>query len=188
MEELITRYGLLGIFVGAALEGDMVVILSGVAAHLQLLHFPAALATGWLGAVVADCVWYAIGRSRSSQARQTKAYQLVGPRIEELAGRLGASEIIIARFLFGTRIASMLFWGIHGLPFARFAVLDVIGCAIWASALASLGYAFSGSAAVLIGDVKRVEMWLLVAIVSATIATVVARRLLRRSLVRRAAP
>jgi membrane protein DedA with SNARE-associated domain len=187
MEALITRYGLPAVFVGAAIEGDMVVILSGVAAHLQLLSFPAALATGWLGAVVADCVWYTIGRCRSAQARQTKAYRLVGPRIEELGGRLGAGEIVIARFIFGTRVVSMLFWGIHELPFARFAALDVLGCAIWATALMSLGYGFSGSAAVLVGDVKRVEYWLAVALVVATAATVAARRLLRRSLAQRRA-
>jgi membrane protein DedA with SNARE-associated domain len=182
MESLIARYGLLAVFVGAAIEGDMVVILSGVAAHLQLLNFPAALATGWLGAVFADCVWYAIGRRHSTQAKQTKTYRLVGPRIEQLAARLGAGEVIIARFIFGTRIASMLFWGIRELPFARFALLDVIGCAIWATALAGLGFAFSGSAAVLLGKVKHVEQWLLVAVVSATVTTVLVRRLLRRSL------
>jgi membrane protein DedA with SNARE-associated domain len=179
------RYGLLAVFVGAAVEGDMVVILSGVAAHLQLLNFPAALATGWLGAVFADCVWYGIGRSRSTQARHTKTYQLVGPRIEELAGRLGAGEIIIARFIFGTRIVSMLFWGIRELPFARFAILDAVGCAIWATALAGLGFAFSGSAAALLGRVKHVEKWLLVALIVATTATVLIRQLLRRSLSRR---
>jgi membrane protein DedA with SNARE-associated domain len=182
MEELITRYGLIAVFVGAAIEGDMVVILSGVAAHLQLLHFPAALAVGWLGAVVADCVWYAVGRNRAVQARQTKAYRLVGPRIEALVARLGASEIVIARWIFGTRVASMLFWGIRGMPFARFVALDAIGCAIWATVLASLGYAFSGSAAVLVGEVKRVEMWLLIALIAAGAGTVLVRRLGRRSM------
>ena len=151
----------------------------------QSLHFPAALAAGWLGAVAADCVCYAIGRSRSAWARQTQAYQLVGPRIEALVGRLGASEIVIARFIFGTRVVSMLFWGIHELAFARFATLDVFGCAIWATALTSLGYVFSGSAAALVGDVKRAERWLFVALIIATVATVLARRLLRRSLVQR---
>jgi membrane protein DedA with SNARE-associated domain len=182
MEALITQYGLLAVFVGAALEGDIVVILSGVAVHLQLLHFPAALAAGWLGAVVADWVCYAVGRRHSTQAQQTKTYQLVGSRIESLVGRLGAGEIVIARFIFGTRVVSMLYWGIRRLPFGRFAFLDLVGCAIWASALASLGYAFSGSAAMLVGDVKRVEMWLLVALIAATAVAVVVRRLLRRSL------
>jgi membrane protein DedA with SNARE-associated domain len=187
MEALITRYGLLAVFAGAVIEGDVVVILSGVAAHLQLLHTPTALATGWLGAVIADCIWYALGRSRSAQARQTKAYQLVGPRISDLVGRLGDREVVIARFIFGTRVVSMLFWGIHELPFARFVILDVIGCAIWATALFSLGYAFSGTAAVLVGRVKRVERWLLIALILAAAGTIVARLLLRRSLARHGA-
>ena len=185
MEALITQYGLLAVLLGAAIEGDVVVMLSGVAAHLHLLRFPEALAAGWLGAVVADCVWYAVARYHASWARQTKAYELVGPRIEELVGRLGAGEVIIARFIFGTRIASMSYWGIRGLPFARFLILDMIGCAIWATGLAGLGYAFSGSAAALVGDVKRVEVWFFAALIMAVAATIVLRRFGRRSLVRK---
>ena len=107
---------------------------------------------------------YGIGRSRA-RGRGRRAYQRVGPA-SNAGGRLGAREIVIARFVFGTRIVSMLFWGIHGLPFARFAVLDVIGCAIWASVLAPLGFIFSGSAAALVGEVKRAERWLLIALIS----------------------
>lgn len=183
MEAFITRYGLLAVFVGAALEGDVAVMMSGVVAHLSLLHFSTVLVVGWLGAVAADCTWYAIGRSRATWAQKTKAYRSVGPRIDALVGRLGAGEVLIARFIFGTRVVSMLYWGIRGLPFARFAALDLLGCAIWVTVLASLGYAFSGSAVTLVGKVKRVEVWLLGALVVVAVASIFARRLLRRSVV-----
>lgn len=183
MEALIARYGLLAVFVGAALEGDVAAIMSGVVAHLSLLHFSTVLVVGWLGAVAADCAWYAIGRSRATWARKTQTYQSVGPRIDALVGRLGAGEVLIARFIFGTRVVSMLYWGIRGLPFARFAALDLIGCAIWVTALTTIGYVFSGSAVALVGNVKRAEVWLLVAFIVAAVAAVLARRLLRRSLV-----
>jgi membrane protein DedA with SNARE-associated domain len=188
MEALISQYGLLAVVLGAAIEGDVVVMLTGVAAHLHLLRFPEALAAAWLGAVVADCVWYALARRHGSWARQTKTYQLVGPRIEELVGRLGAGEVVIARFIFGTRVVSMSYWGIRGLPFARFMLLDMIGCAIWASALISLGYVFSGSAAALVGEVKRVEVWLSIAVLMAALATIALRRFGRSMMHKGGAP
>ncbi len=182
MESFIAQYGLLAVFIGAAVEGDMVLILSGVAAHLGLLHFPTALAVGWSGALCADCVCYALGRYHAVAAQRTQAYRMLAPRIMLVVDRLGAAEVVIARFIIGTRVVSMLYWGIRRLPFARFLLLDVVGCAVWATTLASLGYAFSGSAAALVGEVKRVEVWLLIAVVLATCATVVARQLLCRAL------
>ena len=43
-EHLILRYGLAAVFVGAAVEGDLTLILAGVAAHLDYLSFPTAVA------------------------------------------------------------------------------------------------------------------------------------------------
>ena len=46
MEPFITRYGLLAVFLGVAFEGDVGVILSGVVAHMHLLHFSLVGAVG----------------------------------------------------------------------------------------------------------------------------------------------
>lgn len=99
---------------------------------------------------------------------------------EHLAQRFGVWEIIAARFVYGTRIASVLFWGIQKLPFVRFAALDLIGCALWAIVFSSLGYFLSGSAAVLIGEVRRIEIWLLVAVAAIAFFFLLSRYLLRR--------
>lgn len=179
MQELIARCGLLVVFIGAALEGDGVMVLTGVAAHLRLLGLPTAIAAGTLGAFVSDCVWYVVGRREAAAARQTRAYRRLGPTVLHLADRFGAREIVAARFVFGTRVVSMLYWGTQGLPFGRFAMLDLIGCSLWATTLATLGFAFSGSAEVLLGKVRRVETWLLVAAVASVSVAVLVRRALR---------
>jgi membrane protein DedA with SNARE-associated domain len=63
----------------------------------------------------------------------------------------------------------MLFWGMRALPWHRFLPLDTLACAIWAGALVGLGFSLSASAAVLIGDVKKAELWLLGGLLTATI-------------------
>jgi membrane protein DedA with SNARE-associated domain len=185
MEDILIRFGLLAVFIGAALEGDVTLILAGVVAHLGLFDLMSAIAVGAGAGVLADVVCYGIGRARAGTIRDTGVYQRVGPLIERLAKRVGAPEIMLARFIYGARIASMLFWGMRGLPVARFVGLDVIGCALWSSVLTSLGYAFSGSAAMLIGRVKRAERWLLVSLLLAAAAMITirwwARRMRRRT-------
>ena len=180
MEEILTRYGLLALFVLAAVEGDVTLILAGVVSHLGIFKLLPAICVGTVGAFAGDCVWYWVGRFRSTSIRRSWLYRRMGGGAEHLAQRFGVWEIIAARFVYGTRIASVLFWGIQQLPFVRFAALDLIGCALWAILFFSLGYFLSGSAAILIGEVRRIEIWLLVAVATMAFFSLLSRYLLRR--------
>lgn len=161
MENLVSRYGLVGVFLGAAIEGDATLILTGATAALGLLNLPLALAVGALGAITGDTLWYAIGRSRSAVIRDSGLYRRVGPAVERLVGRVGPWQIVISRFIYGTRGATMLLWGAWGLPLRRFWLYDVLGCALWAVILGALGYAGSQGARALLGEVARFQVWLL---------------------------
>ena len=180
MEDLILRYGLFAVLIGAAVEGDATMILVGVVAHLGLLDFPFAVALGTVGAMAADLAVYAIGRNRAETIRQTRLYRRAGSTVERLARRVGPWEVVCARFVYGTRSASMLLWGMWGLPLPRFVALDALGCALWATALGGVGFAVSGSAAMVMGKVKHVEVWLLTALLAAAATVAVARAILRR--------
>jgi membrane protein DedA with SNARE-associated domain len=163
-EHLILRYGLAAVFVGAAVEGDLTLILAGVAAHLGYFSYATALAASVAGGFLGDLAWYTLGRVRGQEFRAGRLYQRVGHRIELLARRLGAAELIASRFVYGTKAASMVFWGLHGMSLPRFLLVDAIGCVLGSLVFTGLGYAVSGSATVLLGRVRRVERWLLGAV------------------------
>jgi membrane protein DedA with SNARE-associated domain len=164
-EHLILQYGLAAVFVGAAVEGDLTLILAGVAAHLGYFPFPLAVATATAGGFVGDLAWYGLGRFRGPRFRAGRLYRRVGHRIEGLARRLGAAELVASRFVYGTKAASMVFWGLHGMSLPRFILIDGIGCVLGSLVFTALGYAVSGSATVLLGRVRRLELWLLGAVV-----------------------
>jgi membrane protein DedA with SNARE-associated domain len=182
MEQLLMRFGLLAVFAGTALEGDGSMIVAGVLAHLGFFGLPTAMAVGCLGAVVIDLACYAIGRHRAAAIRRTRLYRGTGAAVERLVQRLGPWEVPLSRFVYGTRVGSMFFWGMQRLPFGRFVGLDVLGCAAWAVALGGLGFASSASATVLLGRVERVERWLLLAVVLTAATVVAVRALVRRQL------
>jgi membrane protein DedA with SNARE-associated domain len=176
LQELLIRYGLLAVVVGAAFEGDFSLILAGVVAHLGIFPFPHAIAAGVLGSLLGDSIWFGFGRLRGPRFRQGRLYRRVGPTIERLAYRLGPWELLAARFVYGTKAASMLFWGLHGLRVARFLLIDAIGCTMGALVFTGLGYLVSGSAIAILGKVKRVELWLLgVLLVGAVIVFIIHR-------------
>jgi membrane protein DedA with SNARE-associated domain len=182
VEQLVDRFGALAIFLGTAVEGDATAVLGGVIAHLGLLGFPLALATAFLGAFAGDLTLFALGRVGAPRLRASRAYRRIAPLVERLATRFGAGEIVLARFVYGTRVASMVFWGVHGLSPARFVALDLLGCALWATAFTTLGFAASGTAAVLLGEIHAAERWLAIAVVAAATVVAVAHLVVRRRL------
>ena len=161
MEALIARFGLAMVLLGTAVEGDVTMMLAGVTAHLGLFSIATVVAVGALGGFAGDSFFYAMGRWHSDTIRSTDLYRRAGPAIARFSARFGPLEIIVARFIYGTRVASMVFWGVARLPLWQFALIDALGCALWAAVLGGLGYTLSGSAVLLLGRVKRVELWLL---------------------------
>jgi membrane protein DedA with SNARE-associated domain len=104
----------------------------------------------------------------------------VGPTVDRLARRWGPLEIPLARVVFGTRTASMLFWGAQGLPWHRLVLYDAPACLAWATFLVLVGRGASHGVATVLGEVKRTETWMLGALVIAVALLAGWRLLLRR--------
>ena len=180
MQSFLIRYGVLAVFLGATFEGDVSLVLAGVVSHLGFFPLPVAIAAGWLGSVLSDCACYWVGRWHADWVLGTRAYERVRPLVERLAARVGPREIVMARFVYGSRIVSMIFWGVHGLPFAQFLPLDVLGCVLSVTALECVGFLLGGSATALLGRARRVERWLLGALVLSAAVVLLMKTTMRR--------
>lgn len=180
MEQLLARFGPVAVLVGAAIEYDGTLILAGVVVHLGLIAFPIAVAAGGIGALLGDSVFFVAGRRSRAGVRRSSAYTRVASFVEKLATRSGPWEIVLARFVYGTRFASMFFWGMRGLRWPTFAALDLVGGLLGAIILVTLGYAFSQSATAVLGEVERVEKRLLVGAVVAALSVLCFNLLARR--------
>ncbi len=82
--------------------------------------------------------------------------------------------------MWGTKNASMLFWGLQGLSFGRFALVDALGCLLGASFFVGLGYLVGDGAEALLGKIKRFELLLLAALATGVIVLLAIRALVRR--------
>ena len=166
LERFLIAHGPAAVIVGAALEGDMTLILAGVIAHLGIFSFPTAVAAGALGTYLADLFWFLVGKWRGPALRNTRLYGHVGPKVERWGRRFGPIQLVASRFIYGTRIASMVFWGLAGLPLIRFLLIDLAGSILGALVFGALGWVLSGSITVLVGHIRRVELVLLVALIA----------------------
>lgn len=165
MEEIIRRYGLWAVFFGTMIEGDLTLLLAGVLARAGLFSFEEAFVVGTAGGFVGDSITYWIGSRFRGRANTMKFYIKAKPRVEKLMQKFGIASVFIVKFVYGLRTTSALFWGIAHFGKVRFLVLTLVSCVVWVGVLAGLGFTFATGVEKLIGDLKRVQIVLLVIVV-----------------------
>ena len=170
MYELLREYGLWAVFFGTMIEGDLTLLLAGVLARAGLFTFGEALLVGTAGGFVGDSLSYLIGARFRNRARTLNIFLKARPRIEKLMTRFGVSSVFIVKYVYGLRTASAIFWGLAQFGFLKFAALTVVSCAVWVGILAGLGFTFATGVEKLIGDLHRIQIILLIALI--IIATV----------------
>jgi membrane protein DedA with SNARE-associated domain len=178
--DFLARYGAVALFLLATVEGDVSLVVGGVLAHRGLLGLPEVMMAGALGNLTGDLGWFAMGRHLRERIRTSGLYRKVGPRIEALAERLGGWQLLAARVVYGTRNASMLFWGQHGMPLGRFLLIDLLGCSLAAGLFATAGYLLGHGTTAIAGELKHVELLLLIAVVVGGLLAAGVTRLVRR--------
>ena len=165
MEQLLIRYGILAVFFGSMVEGDAMPVVAGLGAHHGYFTLWEALAASIVGMFLGDCVWYWIGRRFGAKIEKTNLYRRHLSKGMSFVDKVGVWQILFARAVYGTRNATMMYWGLRKLNFAVFAAIDVTGCFLWGLILVPLGYLSSISAAAIIGDIRGIEIGVLLIIV-----------------------
>lgn len=163
------------VFFGTMIEGDLTLLLAGVLARAGLFTFEEALAVGTAGGFVGDSVTYWIGSRFRGKAYRLKFFLKAKPRIEKLMRRFGVLSVFIVKYAYGLRTASALFWGLAHFGKGKFLLLTLVSCLAWVGVLVGIGFTFATGVEKLIGDLKRVQIILLIVIVIALIVYFIGR-------------
>jgi membrane protein DedA with SNARE-associated domain len=178
----VESYGYIAVFVGTLLEGETILIAAGFAAHRGLLEWPMVVLVAMIGGSLGDQLAFQLGRWKGDALiGRFPALARHKPRVHDLLERHAVIFILTVRFLYGLRIAGPVLLGSSGVPALRFAVLNMIGAALWATVVAGAGYLFGSAVNALITDLVRVEEVLFIAILSGGAAFWLWRRLRSQS-------
>lgn len=165
---LVATYGYLAVFLGTLLEGETVLLAAGFAAHGGLLDWPLVVAVAFVGGTLGDQLAFLLGRWKGSALiARFPALGRRAPRVHALLERHHVAFILSNRFIYGLRIAGPIILGTSGVPLMRFAVLNMMGAAIWAVTVGGAGYYFGVALAALLADLKSIEEATLTGILSA---------------------
>jgi membrane protein DedA with SNARE-associated domain len=165
--QLVAQYGYATVFVGSLLEGETVLLLAGIAVHEGLLSFPVVVGVAFVGGWLGDQVLFQLGRRWGLHLlRLTPSLQQRIDRLEGLIERHQTPLIIGVRFMYGLRLIGPFVIGTSRVSAGRFAVLNLIGAAIWAPLIVGIGYLFGHTLRWLIDDLGRYEKLALLGVIA----------------------
>jgi membrane protein DedA with SNARE-associated domain len=159
IESFIQSYGYVAIFVGTFLEGETVVILSGLAAHQGYLQLPWVILAAFAGTLFGDQLYFYLGRWHGhAMLSKHPAWQARVNKAQRLIERYRTMVIISFRFMYGLRTVTPFVIGMSRVPTVTFTMLNILSAFTWALAMGVGGYFFGHALEIIIGDIKHHEL------------------------------
>lgn len=123
-------------------------LAAGALAGSHQLNLFASLAIATFAALLADSLWYHLGRTRGVAILRVLCRISIEPdscvrRTEGLFSKQGARSLLFAKFIPGLGAVAPPLAGIFHMRTRRFLLFDALGAALWAGTFLGLGYAFS---------------------------------------------
>jgi len=185
---LVARYGLAAIFLFAFLENVgfpipaiPILMIAGAYASARHTAVPLVLGVAVAGALLADGIWYFVGRWRGKRVLDHLCRISFNPdacleRAVDGFHRRKSATILFAKFLPGVNTIIPPLAGVAAMPFLLFLLLDFAGALLWAGAAVGLGFAFGEKIAETARGLQGMMGWLLLSGLAATVAWRIAYR------------
>lgn len=184
---LIAEYGLLLVFAGVLVEQlgvplpayPLLMLTSALAARGQFNVF-ALLVTAVAACLIADTVWFQIGRALGRRVLRTLCRISLSPdgcvrQTESVFTRFGPASLVIAKFVPGFASVATALAGAMHIRRAPFLLFDLVGATLWVGVALALGRLFSPAIDDIVDTLARLGRWGLILIALALALFVAAK-------------
>jgi len=139
------HYKYLALFIWSYFEGEIGLMLAGLLIKEGVFDAKITFLVAVSGALLGDLTTFSIGKIFEKKAllmlSKEKRY-----KAKRWIDRWGEYVLIFERFIYGTHIPVLLFFGSMNYSYAKFFLYDIIGVVLWALSFLSIGYLFGQSA------------------------------------------
>jgi membrane protein DedA with SNARE-associated domain len=169
LEELLSKYGYVAIFVLTFFEGESVLIAAGFLAFSGYLDAVTVILVSTAASYVGHGTFFLIALYRREVflhfiQRFIKVNLL---KLEALMARYGTASIFICQWLYGFRLLSAAVLGLSRMGIRKYFTYQLISCFLWAIICTSAGYFFGATLKTVLGDVKKYDQYVAVGVVAA---------------------
>jgi membrane protein DedA with SNARE-associated domain len=149
---------------GLPIPGETVLLLASFLAFSKHeLRLPWIIVVGTLAATLGDNIGYWIGHygGRPLLERYRNIFRIRADTLErgeQLFGRYGSATVLFARFVFGMRVIAGPLAGVLRMHWRRFAIFNLLGAALWVTAISLVGFFFGSRWNQLMEVMKRFDL------------------------------
>jgi membrane protein DedA with SNARE-associated domain len=195
--DLLIRHGYSVVFgwvlaeqVGLPLPAEPFLLASGGVAGSGRLSLPLILLAASSASLIADTMWYWIGRLAGMRVigwlcRITLEPDSCVRRTERAFSGQGARSLVVAKFIPGLNTAAPPLAGVLRMPLAQFIGYSAIGAVVWSSAWVGLGFIFSEQLELAAAYATRLGDWLFVLVVGAAVGYIAWKYVARQRFLRK---
>lgn len=166
--QLLTSFRAPAIFLGAFFFGETVIITAAFLAAHKLWSMDEVFWLALSGTVLADVVWYLFGQRLMRFFRRWKKYREEGNQLlaalEKTTGQRPFLALLFIKFLYGTRVLTIMYLSARKVGLRTFTIFDSIGTVLWLIAVMAIGWLAGKSITNLAPVLDRVEFAALVLI------------------------
>jgi membrane protein DedA with SNARE-associated domain len=149
------------------------------------LHALPAIVCCVIAALIADTIWFQLGRRRGGRVLRLLCRVSLEPdscvrQTENAFLKYGMSSLLVSKFVPGLNAVAAPLAGNSRASFAGFLLYDGAGASIWSSAYLALGYAFAEQLETMLGYASRMGSGLFLLVVTLFALWIGAKFLQRR--------
>jgi membrane protein DedA with SNARE-associated domain len=159
-------------------------LAAGALMRAGKLHVIAAVACCVAASLIADTVWFELGRRRGQRILRLLCRVSLEPdscvrRTENAFLKYGLKSLLVAKFVPGLNTVAAPLAGSSEVPYWRFLLYDIAGAAIWCLGYFSIGYLFSEQLETILGFASRMGSSLLL-LIAALFGLWIVRKFIQR--------
>jgi membrane protein DedA with SNARE-associated domain len=162
LQQIISDYGYLALFILTFLEGETVLVIAGFLAFQGKLELPLVIITAFLGTFAGDQTFFYLGRFKGIAFLEKRPlWHSKTDKVFDMLSRHQIKVVLGFRFLYGIRNVTPFVIGASRMNPFKFFVLNFLGALVWAAAVGYLGYQFGHLAEAMMGRIQKYEMYIL---------------------------
>lgn len=136
-------YGPVMIFAGSVLFGESIILTASVLSAQGLWSPFLVFLLAFLGTIISDGMWFFFGNRfmvwRMKRKKQKKEETNMLSFVEKISHQKPFYVLLFIKFLYGTRILTILYLAHRKISFTKFLLFDALGTIIWLIVLIPIG-------------------------------------------------
>lgn len=150
---------------GLPLPAVPLLVAAGALAGVNKLAFAPALLLAVAACLIADSLWFWLGRRKGMSVLKTLCRISLEPDscvsiARDWFGRMGSAALLVAKFVPGFSTAAPPMAGVNKMPLARFLIFDALGSFGWAGSSMLAGWIFRDQLERLFETLTQMGSWM----------------------------